>query len=86
MPFEPDQNNRSLTPTGNKVAPHVDLSRGTEMPNGILGAKPLGGTNPPVVDRLGNPELTQPHKVIAQGTAIPERVLRGADGAWSKGR
>jgi hypothetical protein len=36
-----NENNRSLMPAGNKAFPTVDVSAGTEMPNGILSMKPL---------------------------------------------
>jgi len=36
-----NENNRSLTPTGNKAFPTVDVSAGTAMPDGILSMKPL---------------------------------------------
>jgi hypothetical protein len=44
MPFETNENNRSLTPTGNKAFPTVDVSAGTEMPPGITSMKPLRST------------------------------------------
>ena len=36
-----NENNRSLTHTGNKNFPRVDVSAGTEMPPGLTSMKPM---------------------------------------------
>jgi hypothetical protein len=71
MPWENEQNRRSLFPFGNKPSPTTVLvDGGSPMPPGILtSGKPMQTT--PTRQPLGDPELTQPRKVVTRRDRSP---------------
>ena len=85
MPYEPNQNNRSLFPNnkGDGFAQRVDVSAGTEMPPGLVSMTPLAKPGATIAARQqlgGNPDPN-----LTQGTS-DNLMRRGSAVPWAKGR
>ena len=82
MPFENSENNRSLTPTGNKVFPTVSTPVVPgPMPEGLLSMKPLRSA--PTREQMGDPNLSGGLKMARTKTAPPPSPTAKAPSAAS---
>jgi hypothetical protein len=85
-----NENNRSLSPTGNKAFPTVDVSAGTEMRASVLPpARGLAAAEQQRGDATMSGKLKMGR--VKDGPTLPrgvsaDQLRRGGDGPWVKRR